>query len=119
MGNNEIVREEEIIANTMNNYFTNITTHLKLKSTKTDSKANLEILINTFQNHESFQRIKLANFDFKSSLKFNSVRELDVNREILNLPSKKATKEGNIPGKILKNSRNVIRNCLKKGVFPR
>ena len=24
---NEIVREEEIIANTMNNYFTNITTH--------------------------------------------------------------------------------------------
>ena len=119
MRNNEIVREEEIIANTMNNYFTNITTHLKLKSTKTDSKVNLEILINTFRNHEGFQRIKLANFDFKSSLKFNSVRELDVNREILNLPSKKATKEGNIPGKIPKNSRNVIRNCLKKGVFPR
>ena len=126
MGNDEIVREEEIIANIMNSYFTNITTHLKLKSTKIDTKANLEILINTFQNHESFQRIKLANFDFKSSLKVDSVRELDVKREILNLPSKKASKKGDIPGKILKNSTNaylsdlthVISNCLKKGVFP-
>ena len=35
---NEIVREEEIIANIMNNYFTNITTHLKLKPTKIDPK---------------------------------------------------------------------------------
>ena len=32
--NSEIVREEEIIANIMNNYFANITTHLKLKPTK-------------------------------------------------------------------------------------
>ena len=47
--NNEIVREEEIIAN-MNNYFTNITTHLKLKPAKIDPKTNLEIIIDTFQN---------------------------------------------------------------------
>ena len=69
--NNEIVREKEIIANIMNNYFTNITTHLKLKPTKIDPKANLESIIDTFQNHESVQRIKLANFHSKSSLKFN------------------------------------------------
>ena len=49
--NNEIVREEEIIANIMNNYFTNITTYLKLKPTKIDPKANLESMIDTFQNH--------------------------------------------------------------------
>ena len=111
----------------MNNYFTNITTHLKLKPTKTDSKVNLESLINTFQNHESIQRIKLANFQFKSSLKFVSVRELDLNRKILNLPSKKATRKGDIPAKILKNSINTylseltyfINKCIKKGVFPR
>ena len=60
--NNEIVREEEIIANIMNNYFTNITTHLKLKPTKIDSKANLESIIDTFQNHESVPRIKLQTF---------------------------------------------------------
>ena len=50
---NEIVREEEIVANIMNNYFTNITSHLKLKPPKIDPKANLESIIDTFQNRES------------------------------------------------------------------
>ena len=68
--NNEVVCEvEEIIANIMNNDFTNITTHVKLKPTKTDLKANLERIIDTFQNHESVQRINLANFHSQSSLK--------------------------------------------------
>ena len=83
----------------MNNYFTNITTHLKLKLTKTDPKANLESIIDTFQNHESVQRIKLANFHSKSSLKFNSVSKLDVQKEILiHLPKK-------IPEKVIFQSR--------------
>ena len=34
--NNEMVREEEIVGNIMNNYFANITTHLKLKPPKID-----------------------------------------------------------------------------------
>ena len=121
-----ILRNEEIIANIMNNYFTNITTHLKLKPTKIDLEANLESIIDIFQNHESVQRIKLANLDSKSSLKFNSVSELDVKKEILNLSSKKATRKGDIPAKILKNSINtylseltiLIDNCPKEGVFP-
>ena len=120
----EIVREEKIIAN-MNNYFTNITTHIKLKPTKIDPKANLESIIDTFQNHESVQMIKLANFHSKSSLKFNSVTELDVKNEILNLSSKKATRKGDIPAKMLKNSINVylselailINNCLEERSF--
>ena len=124
--NNEIVREEEIIANIMNNYFTNINTHLKLKPTKTDPKPNLESIIDTFQNHESVQRIKLAKFHFKSSLKFNSVSKLDFEKEILNLSSKKATRKVDIPAKILKSSINaylselaiLINNGLKKGVLP-
>ena len=123
---NEIVREEEIIANIMNNCFTNITTHLKLKPTKTDPKANLESMIDTFQNHESVQRIKLANFHSKSSLRFNSVSKLDVKKEILNLSSKKATRKSDIPAEILKNSINaylpeltiLINNSLNKGVLP-
>ena len=64
---NEIVLEEEIIANILNDYFTNITTHLKLKPTKIDPKTNLESIIDIFKNHESVQRIKLANFHSKSS----------------------------------------------------
>ena len=65
----------------MNNYFTNITTHLNFKPTKIDPKANLESIIDNFQNHESVQRIKLASFHSKSSLKFNSVSELERNQE--------------------------------------
>ena len=110
---NEIVREEKIIANIMNNYFTNINTHLKFKPTKTDLKAHLESITDTFQNHESIQRIKLANFHSKSSLKFNSVSELEVNKEILNLSSKKATRKGNISAKILKNSINAYLSELR------
>ena len=69
--NKEIVREEEIIANIMNNYFTNITTHLTLKPTKIDPKENLESIIDTFQNHGSVQMIKLANVHSKYILKFS------------------------------------------------
>ena len=122
--NKEIVREKEIIANIMNTHFTNIITQLKLKHTKTDPKANLERIIDTFQNHKIFQRIKLANFHSKSSLKFNSVSELEVKKKILHLSSKRATRKDDIPPKILKNSINaylsepkiIINNCLKKGV---
>ena len=89
---------EEIIGNVMNNYLTNVTTHLKLKPTKTDPKENLESITDTFQNHESVQRITLANFHSKSSLKFNSVSELDIKKEILNLSSKKAIRKGDVPG---------------------
>ena len=104
---NTIVRREEKIENIINNYFTNIATHLKLKPTKIDPKANLESIIDTFQNYGSLQRIKLANFRSKSGLKFNSVSELDVKKEIFNLYSKKATKKGDIPTKILKKSINA------------
>ena len=45
---NKIVRVEEIIANIMNNCFTNMTTHLKLKPTKTDPSANLKIPVKVF-----------------------------------------------------------------------
>ena len=69
--NNEVVREEEKLENIANNnHFTNVTTHLKLKSTNINLKTNLESIINTFQNHESVQRINLTNFHSKFSLKF-------------------------------------------------
>ena len=93
---NEIVNEGEIIANIMNNYFINITSHQKLKPTKIDPKANLESITETFQNHASVPRIKLAKFHSRSSFKF------DVKRGILNLSSEKAARKGDIPAEILK-----------------
>ena len=86
---NERVREEEIITKIMNNYLTNVTLHLKLKPIKIYFKASLESIINTSQNPESIQGIKLTNFHSKFSFKFNSVSELDFKKEILSLSSKK------------------------------
>ena len=45
--------------------------------------------------YEGVQRIKLA--IFQSGSKFNSVSELDIKQEILNLTCKKATRKGDIP----------------------
>ena len=52
----------------------------------------------------------MANFYSKSRLKFNSVSQLDIKKEILNLSFKKATRKGDIPAKILKNSINPIQD---------
>ena len=57
-------------------------------------------------------KFKLANVHSKS-LEFNSVSELDVKKEILNLSSKKAIREVDIPAKILKNSINALFSELK------
>ena len=94
--------------------------------TQTPPNIYLESIRDTFQNHESVQRSKLESFHSKSSLKFNSVSELDVKKEILDLSSKKANIKGDIPAKILNNSISAylseliifINNCLKNGVFP-
>ena len=73
-----------------------------------------------------FRRLNWQIFIYKSSLKFNSLSELEVKKEILNLSSKKATRKGDIPARILKNSISTcsselttpINNCLKKGDLP-
>ena len=46
----------------MNNYFTGITSHLNLKLDQINHSENLTNIIEIFKNHESIQRIKLANF---------------------------------------------------------
>ena len=55
----------------------------------------------------SVQRIKLANFHSYSTLNFSTVTNSEVRKEILNLSSKKATKNGGIPVKILKKSVHI------------
>ena len=78
-----------------------------------------------FKNHESIQRIKLANFHHRQTFGFRYVSVKEVKKELINSSSKKV-KEGEIPAKILKDSLSVyakeltalINNCLKDGLFP-
>ena len=72
------------------------------------------------------QRIKLANFHSYSTLNFSKVTESEVRKEILNLSTKKASKNGDVPATILKKSVDIyikeitfiINHCLEKGIFP-
>ena len=78
-----------------------------------------------FKNHESIQRIKLANFHHRQTFGFRYVSVKEVKKELINSSSKKV-KEGERPAKILKDSLSVyakeltalINNCLKDGLFP-
>ena len=83
-------------------------------------------LLDTFKNHKSVQRIKLANFHSYSKSNFSKVTESEVRKEILNLSTKKTTKNGDIPAKILKKSVDIyikeitfiINECIENGIFP-
>ena len=99
---------------------------MNLKANKISHREELVNILNTFKNHKSVQRIKLANVHSYSTLNFSKVTESEVRKEILNLSTKKATKNGDIPAKILKKSVGnyikeitfIINDCLEKGIFP-
>ena len=123
---NERVNDDRKIATIMNRYFTNITKHMNLKANKISHQEELLNILDTFKNQMSVQRIKLANFHSYSTLNFSKVTESEVRKEILNLSSKKATKNGDIPAKILKKSVDIyikeitfiINDCNESGIFP-
>ena len=123
MEGNEIVNDDGKIATIMNMYFTNITKHMNLKANR--HREELVNILDTFKNHMSVQRIKLANFHSYSTLNFSKVTESEVRKEILNLSSKKATKNGDIPAKILKKSVDIhireitfiVNDCIKMEFF--
>ena len=122
---NEIVIDDGKIATIMNRYFTNITKHMNLKANKINHQEELLNILDTFKNQMSVQRIKLANFHSYSTLNFSKVTESEVRKEILNLSSKKATKNGDISAKILKNIVDIyikeitfiISDCIENGIF--
>ena len=123
---NEIVNDDGKIVTIMNRYFTNITKHMNLKTNKISHREELVNILDTFKNHKSVQRIKLANFHSYSKLNFSKVTESEVKKEILNLSTKKATKTGDIPVKILKKIVDIhikgitfiINDCIENGIFP-
>ena len=95
---------------------------MNLKANKISHREELVNILNTFKNHKSVQRIKLANFHYYSTLDFSKVTESEFRKEILNLSSTKATKNGDIPAKILKKSVDIyikeitfiIKDCIEK-----
>ena len=89
MEENEIVHDDRKIATIMNRYFTNVTKHMNLKAEKINHREELVNILDTFKNHMSVQRIKLANFHSCSTLNFSKVTEREVRKEILNYLSRR------------------------------
>ena len=123
---NEIVNDDGKIATIMSRYFTNITKHMNLKANKISHREELVNILDTFKNRKSVQSIKLANFRSYSTLNFTKFTESEVRKEILELSTKKATKNGDIPAKILNKSvdiyikeiKFIINDCIENGIFP-
>ena len=82
MEGNEIVNDRKI-ATIIYRYFTNITKHLNLKANKINHLEELVNILDTFKNHKSVERIKLANFH--CTLSFSKVTESELRKEILKL----------------------------------
>ena len=80
MEGNEIVNDDGKNATIMNRYFMNITKYMNLKTNKISNREELANILDTFKNHKSVQRIKLANFHSYSTLNFSKVTENKVRR---------------------------------------
>ena len=72
----------------MNNYFICITSHLNLKPDQINHSEKLANIIEKFKNHESIQRIKLANFHHRQTSNLHYVSVKEVKKELINLSSK-------------------------------
>ena len=109
----------------MNRYFANTIKNMNLETNKISHREEQVNILNKFKYEKSMQRIKLANFHSCSTLNSSKVTESQVRKEILNTSSKKVTKNGDIPAKVLKKSVNiyikeirfVINNCIENGIF--
>ena len=119
---NNIISDEEEIANIMNNYFINVTKTLNLKKQLGVGRGG----INEFENHIS---IKMIHEEYPEilpeSLKFQLVPNNEV-KKIENLDTKKSSTYGSVPATILKqcvnaylpNLTNSINYSIQHSSFP-
>ena len=101
---NNIVSDEEEIANIMNNYFINVTKTLNLKKQLGLVRSG----VNEFENHISIKMIHEKYPEIlPESFKFQFLSNNEVKKEIENLDTKKSSTYGSIPATILKQCLNV------------
>ena len=115
-----MISEDLELAKTFNNYFGNAVNNLGIKECQfdlnVDSNCNYmngaDIVIHKFKDHPSIKMIN-EKVRFESRFGFKEVSNLDIEREISHLNTKKVGTFGNIPTKVLKESSNVCNSTLK------
>ena len=120
VSNNKVISEDLELAKTFNNYFGNAVNNLGIKECEfdlnVDSNCNymngVDIAIHKFKDYPSIKMIN-EKVRFESCFSFKEVSNLDIEREISHLNTKKVGTFGNIPTKVLKESSNVCNSTLK------
>ena len=101
---NNIITDEEEIANIMKNYFINVTKTLNLKKQLGLGCSG----VNEFENHISIKMIHEKYPEIlPESFKFQFLSNNEVKKEIENLDTKKSSTYGSIPAAILKQCVNA------------
>ena len=77
---NNLISKKSVLANTMNQYFTNITKQLNIK--KSPQLKNLEYIINCYHKHISIEKIKSSNNADSDLFTFNLVPSDEIKRDI-------------------------------------
>ena len=104
MEENNIISDEEEIANIMNDYFIKVISTLNLKNQHDVGRSG----VNKFENHISIKIIHEKYPEiFPKSFKFQFVSNNEVKKEIENLDTKKSSTYGSIPATILKQCVNA------------
>ena len=117
--NNEIIAEDSDVAQTLNSFFSNIVTNLKI-SAYADSNSNLENvtdpiikLILKYRDHPSMLTIgEVCKEKSDSPFLFTGIEKEEKLKKILNLDASKTWQDTDVPTKILKENADSFADFL-------
>ena len=128
--NGDIISENNKTVEIMNDYFVNITKEMDIPEvchTDVDSLCTdpIDVITQMYSEHPSILKIK-ENVKVGMNFNFDEIYESQVEKEILNLNSKKSTGPDSIPPKVLKHSVHIVKapmtqlfnNMIKLNHFP-
>ena len=127
--NSKVVSDESELVEFFSKYFGNIVQNLGidgLTNTSSDNDAvTIRQAIGKYQNHPSIKVIR-ENIDTTNNFSFDLINPECMSKIINNLDTSKATQQGDIPTKIIKDNKDLFsyfisasfNNAVNKGVFP-
>ena len=121
-----IIKDDQKIANTFNDFFVNITKTLKLKKQPDFDSESISSITDKFLDNESVIKIKEKLQINENSFSFRPFTETDIVNIINSLSNNKGSPFNDIPVKIMKDLieiyskklTNIFNSCLETGYFP-
>ena len=127
--NNKVVSDESKLVEIFSKYFRNTVQNLGIDGLTNISSDNDAVTmtkaIEKYQNHPSMKKVR-ENIDTTNNFSFDLINPECSSKIINNLDTSKATQQGDIPTKIIKDNKDLFLyfifasfyNAVNKGVFP-